>query len=264
MGFFGADTAPEIVSRWGQASLVTATNTFPHIPDLAGFVAGLDRVLRPGGAFVAEAHYLLDLLDQLAFDTVYHEHVSYWALGPMTRLFSDHGLAVVRAERLPIHHGQLRVTVKRAGEGEVDASVAEMLAAERRRGLDDFETYRDFAARAERIKHDLRHTLEDLRRRGKRVAAYGAPAKGSTLLEFLELGPQQLEYIADRSPLKQGRFMPGSHIPIVAPERLLEDRPDFVLLLAWNFQEEILEQQRAFREQGGRFILPVPAVRILE
>ncbi len=134
-GFFGADTAGEIADRRGRAALITATNTFPHIPDLSGFVSGLDEVLAPGGAFVVEAHYLVDLLDQLAFDTVYHEHVSYWALGPMTRLFENHGMEVVRAERLPIHHGQLRATVMRRGEGEVERSVDEVLAAEElRRG----------------------------------------------------------------------------------------------------------------------------------
>ena len=262
-GFFGAASAREIADRWGQASLITATNTFPHIPALADFVAGLDTSLAPGGAFVVEAHYLIDILDQLAFDTVYHEHVSYWALAPMIRLFESHGMEVVRAERLPIHHGQLRATVQRRGEGTVDASVSEILAMEDERGIGKLETHRAFADRARRIKTDLRRCLADLQARGKRLAAYGAPAKGSTLLEFLEIGPDILEFIADRSPLKQGRYTPGTHIPIVAPERLMSDRPDHVLLLAWNFVDEILEQQAAFREAGGKFILPVPEVKIV-
>ena len=263
-GFFGADSAAEIAARWGRAALITATNTFPHIPDLAGFVAGLDTALAPGGAFVLEAHYLVDLLDQLAFDTVYHEHVSYWALGPMMRLFEDHGMEVVRAERLPIHHGQLRVTVRRRGEGEVHGSVAEVLAAERELGMDRFETWSAFAARVDRLKTEVVDCLRGLKADGRRLAGYGAPAKGSTLLEFFGVGPDLLDFIADRSPLKQGRYTPGSHIPIVAPEALLEDpAPDHVLLLAWNFEDEILAQQAEFRRRGGKFILPVPEVRIV-
>ncbi len=263
-GFFGADSAAEIAARWGRAALITATNTFPHIPDLAGFVAGLDSALAPGGAFVLEAHYLVDLLDQLAFDTVYHEHVSYWALGPMMRLFEDHGMEVVRAERLPIHHGQLRVTLRRRGEGEVDDSVAEVLAAERELGIDRFETWSAFAARVDRLKTEVVDCLRGLKAAGRRLAGYGAPAKGSTLLEFFGVGPDLLDFIADRSPLKQGRYTPGSHIPIVAPEALLEDpAPDHVLLLAWNFEDEILAQQAEFRRRGGKFILPVPEVRIV-
>ena len=263
-GFFGADSAAEIAAQWGRAALITATNTFPHIPDLSGFVAGLDTALAPGGAFVLEAHYLVDLLAQLAFDTVYHEHVSYWALGPMIRLFENHGMEVVRAERLPIHHGQLRATVMRRGEGDVDDSVAEVLAAERELGIDRFETWSAFAARVDRLKTDVVDCLRGLKAEGRRLAGYGAPAKGSTLLEFLRLGPDLLDFIADRSALKQGRYTPGSHIPIVAPEALLEEPvPDHVLLLAWNFEDEILAQQAEFRRRGGKFVLPVPEVRIV-
>ena len=195
---------------------------------------------------------------------MYHEHVSYWALGPMMRLFADHGMEVVRAERLPIHHGQLRATVMRRGEGEVDRSVDEVLAAERQLGIDRFDTWRAFAGRVGRLKAEVMGCLNGLKADGGRLAGYGAPAKGSTLLEFFGVGPDLLDFIADRSPLKQGRFTPGSRIPIVAPERLLEDpSPDHVLLLAWNFEEEILAQQAEFRRRGGRFILPVPEVRIV-
>jgi len=213
---------------------------------------------------VLEAHYLVDLLDQLAFDTVYHEHVSYWALGPMKRLFEDHGMEVVRAERLPIHHGQLRATVMRRGEGEVDDTVAEVLAVEHELGIDRLETWRAFASRVDRLKTEVVDCLRGLKAEGSRLAGYGAPAKGSTLLEYFGVGPDLLDFIADRSPLKQGRYTPGSHIPIVAPERLLEDpAPDHVLLLAWNFEDEILAQQAEFRRRGGKFILPVPEVRIV-
>jgi C-methyltransferase C-terminal domain/Putative zinc binding domain/Methyltransferase domain len=262
-GFFGASTAPEIVARWGRAAIITATNTFPHIPELRDFVTGIHTALAPRGAFVIEAHYLVDMLDQTAFDTIYHEHVSYWALTPMRQLFARMGMEVVRAERLPIHHGQLRVWVQRKGEGDVDETVAAILENERRLGIGQLDTYQAFGDRVRQIKRDLQSTLTRLKREGKRVVGYGAPAKGSTLLEFLQIGPDLVEYIADRSALKQGRYTPGSHIPIVSPERLLADRPDYTLLLAWNFADEVLRQQAPYREKGGKFIVPVPEVKVL-
>jgi hypothetical protein len=262
-GFFGAASARQIVERWGQAAAITATNTFPHIPDLHDFMTGIDTALAPGGAFVIEAHYLLDILEQLAFDTVYHEHVSYWALDPMQRLFGQHGMHVTSAERLPIHHGQLRVFVQRIGEGAPDESVERTLASESEHALLELETWQGFADRVNALKRDLHVALAELRNEGHTVGGYGAPAKGSTLLSFLDLGPNDIVWIADRSPLKQGRVTPGSHIPIVAPDRLVKEQPKAVLLLAWNFADEILGQQRDYIAAGGRFILPVPEVRFL-
>jgi SAM-dependent methyltransferase len=262
-GFFTAQTARHIVNKWGQAALITATNTFPHIPDLQDFIAGIETTLAPGGVFVIEMHYLMDLLEQGAFDTIYHEHVSYWALTPIAHLFAKYGMQVVQAERVPLHHGQLRISVQRRGEGCVQPSVERLLDMERTQGLGQFKTYVQFAHKTQQIKQDVHNTITKLREQGKRVVGYGAPAKGNTLLSFLEIGPDMLEYIADRSPLKQGRYTPGMHIPVVPPERLLADQPDYVLLLAWNFTDEILEQQAAYRRCGGQFILPVPEVRIL-
>lgn len=263
VGFFNSRTAKEIADRWGKASVITATNTFPHIPELDDFVRGVQTTLAPAGTFVIEAHYLIDLLEQGAFDTIYHEHVSYWALGPMMTLFEKHGMQVVDAERLPLHHGQLRVFVQRNGEGHLQPSVAKILEEERERGIDQFETYQRFAKKTYQIKYDLRREITTLRSQGKRVVGYGAPAKANTLLAFLELGPEILEYIVDRSPLKQGRYTPGHHIPVVSPERLLLDRPDYCLLLAWNFADEVLEQQTEYRKRGGKFIIPVPDVKIM-
>jgi SAM-dependent methyltransferase len=263
VGFFDSGSAVKIAERWGRATVMTATNTFPHIPRLHDFVRGLDTVLAPGGAFVIEAHYVVDMLDQRAFDTIYHEHVSYWALEPMQRMFARHGFEVVNAERLPIHHGQLRATVMRVGEGAVQDSVEATVAAERERGVDRAETFERFADDAQRIKTDLHATLAELRADGKRIAGYGASAKGNTLLAFLELAPDTIEYIADRSPLKQGRYTPNAPIPVVPADRLLQDRPDYVLLLAWNFVDEILEQQAEYRRLGGKFIVPVPQVSII-
>jgi SAM-dependent methyltransferase len=263
-GFFDARSAPEIAARQGRAKLITATNTFPHIPDLDGFVRGIDLALAPDGAFVVEAHYLVDFLEQVAFDTIYHEHVSYWALGPMQRLFERHGMQIVHAERLPIHHGQLRATIQRRGEGEIGASVAERLADEYAHEVSRVETWHRFAAQARRVRSDLVNQLRALKQAGRRVAGYGAPAKASTLLSYADIGPDLVEVIADRSSLKQGRFTPGTHIPIVAPEWIERNRPDVLLLLAWNFADEIVSQQTAFLEAGGRFLLPLPEVRMLE
>jgi SAM-dependent methyltransferase len=262
-GFFNEQNAGTIAERWGRASAMTATNTFPHIPNLPDFMRGIERALAPGGVFVIEAHYLVDMLDQGAFDTVYHEHVSYWALGPMSNLFERHGFRVIRAERLPIHHGQLRVWVQRQHEAQPDETVEQVLEGERARGIDKFSTYERFAQQTYDIKANLTSVLRRLKSEGRRLAAYGAPAKGNTLLEYLELGPQLIEFIVDKSPLKQGRYAPGTHIPVVAPSHLLTAHPDYLVLLAWNFQEEILAQQADYRQRGGKFILPLPRVEIV-
>lgn len=261
--FFGAKTAASIAQHYGRAAAITATNVFPHIPNLADFVAGLDQLLTEEGTFILEAHYLGDLLDAGAFDTVYHEHVSYWALAPMVRLFNRFGFDVTHVERLPVHHGQLRAWVQRQGH-PVQSSVHTLLEAEKAAGMDKMETFKAFAQHTQRLKGELNDTLNQIISQGKWVAGYGAPAKGSTLLSFLEIGPDRLRYIADRSPLKQGRYTPGTHIPVVPAERLLADQPDYVLLLAWNFAEEIMMQQAEYRRRGGRFIIPVPSVRVVD
>lgn len=263
LGFFSSETAARIVARSGHASVITATNTFPHIPDLTDFLTGIKILLKPGGVLVLEMHYLLDLIQQGAFDTIYHEHVSYWALRPMIVLFERAGMQVVGAERLPLHHGQLRVFVQRSGEGIPRGGVAELLEEEVANGSGSFETYQRFAQKAMRIKQDLSGTIQDLLSLGKRVVGYGAPAKGNVLLSFLNFGPDKIEYIVDRSALKQGRYTPGLHIPVVAPDRLLIDQPEYALLLAWNFADEIIAQQAEYRKRGGKFIIPVPEVRVV-
>ncbi|MBF0160380.1 MAG: class I SAM-dependent methyltransferase [Magnetococcales bacterium] len=260
--FFGRETAQKIVSQWGQAQVITATNTFPHLPKLTDFLAGLDILLAPGGFFVLEAHYLQDILDQLAFDTVYHEHCHYWSLAPMMRLFRDHNFEIVDVERIPLHHGQLRVWVQRRGVSVRSHRVDTLLAAEQQAGLRQISTFRHFSERVTILKNQLCQTIDHLLSQGKKIAGYGAPAKGNTLLTFLGLGPDRIVWIADRSPLKQGRLTPGTHIPIVDPERITQEQPDYLLLLAWNFADEVMQQQKLFRDRGGQFILPVPTVSI--
>ena len=263
VAYFGRNVAEEIVSTKGRAAAMTATNVFPHIPDMSDLMAGADVLLRPGGTFVLEAHYLGDLIEHCAFDTVYHEHVSFWSLKSAIALFKRFGFEVIDIARLPIHHGQLRLFVRRKGEGTIAPAVAELLAWEDRVGLTSLPNLRAFAAKVQAIKIKLHALLARLRKEGLTVAGYGAPAKGSTLITFLGLGPETIPWIADKSPLKQGRFTPGSHIPIVSPARIETDKPDYMLLLAWNFAEEIMKEQKEFRARRGRFILPVPDVEIV-
>lgn len=258
--FFTEASARSVAERHGKARVITATNVFPHIPALDDFMRGVDGLLAPDGVLVIEAHYLLDMFEQGAFDTIYHEHVSYWSLAAMMRLFERHGMEVVHAARLPIHHGQMRVFVQRRGVRQSGKECAALLAAEADSGALEEEAGHAFARAAHRSRDDLHRCIAQIRGAGGRVAAYGAPAKGSTLLSFLRLGPAEIDFIADRSPLKQGRLTPGSRIPISGPERILSDMPDCLILLAWNFKDEILAQQDEYRRRGGRFLLPLPEV----
>lgn len=261
--YFNASTAERIVAGYGQAKVVTATNVFLHIPELSGFMSGLEHVLAKDGAFVVEAHYLGDLLEQCAFDTIYHEHCSYWSLTSVSRMFAQFGFEVFDVERLPIHHGQMRIFVGRHGAYPVAHSVQTLLQEEVGAGLTSFETFTRFAERVARLREELQVAVLGWRSAGRRVVGYGAPAKGNTLISYLGLGPDDLEYICDKSTLKQGRVTPGSHIPVVDPERLATEQPDYVLLLAWNFAAEILAEQSAYRRRGGKFVIPVPAIDVV-
>lgn len=261
--YFHGGTARRLYDRHGPVRVMTATNSFPHIPELHSYLEGVALLLATDGVFVIEAHYLLDLIEQCAFDTVYHEHCHFWRLEPMIELFARHGLEIFDCGRLPIHHGQLRVWVQHRGARLPSPRVAAQLEAERKAGLHERAVYDELARRASAIRRDLRVALDGFRAEGKRVAGYGAPAKASTLAAWCGLGPSDLMWIADRNELKQGRFTPGTHIPIVAPERIDSDQPDILLLLAWNFADEIQIQLAGYRARGGRFLIPVPEVRQL-
>jgi SAM-dependent methyltransferase len=265
--FFGADLAQRLRAKGETADVIHGNNVLAHVADLNGFVEGIKLLLKDDGVAVIEAPYLKDLIDHCEFDTIYHEHLCYYSLTALDRLFRRHGLFLVDVERIPIHGGSLRVTVGKTPHPDPPPqggreNVARLLAEESTWGVDRFTTYRDFGARVEALKLSLRSTLAEFKRRGDRIAAYGAAAKGSTLLNYFGIGRETLDFVVDRSPHKQGRFMPGVHIPIRAPERLLEEMPDEVLLLTWNFADEILEQQKIYRRLGGRFIIPVPEVKV--
>ena len=260
--FFRPEVARRIVRERGHADLILGNNVFAHAPDINDFVSGLRELLKPGGRIVIEFPYGVELVEQTEFDTIYHEHVFYFTLTAIAPLFQRHGMEIFHVERIPIHGGSLRIFAGHAGAHPIEASVGAMLAGERSKGVDQLAFYRGFAEHVRQLKTDLCEQLEACKQAGQSIAAYGASAKGSTLLNYCGLGPEQLDFVADRSTYKQGRLTPGSHIPIVAAEELLKRQPDFTLLLTWNFADEILEQQRAYRARGGRFIIPIPRVRV--
>ncbi|MEE2745755.1 MAG: class I SAM-dependent methyltransferase [Pseudomonadota bacterium] len=261
--YFGFDSARRITEQYGKASIITATNVFPHIHDFSEFVKGINLLLSPGGALVIEAHYLNDLITKCAFDTIYHEHVSFWSVSGAKTMFNRHGFEIVDVECLPIHHGQIRVFGKRMEEAEPSQNVYSILSKEKKDKLIDLVTLQEFAENVAKIRESIIDTLARLRKENKVVVGYGAPAKGNTLLTYLGIGRSKLPYIADKSPLKQGKFTPGTHIPVVKPEVIFREQPDYVLILAWNFADEIIRELDSYRRQGGKFILPVPKVKII-
>jgi SAM-dependent methyltransferase len=261
--FFGEELGRELAARGEQADVLHANNVLAHVADLNGFVRGVRHFLKEDGVFVVEAPYVKDLADRCEFDTIYHEHLCYFSLTALAGLFRRHELEVTGVERVAIHGGSLRVRVRHAGAAEPGEEVARLLEEERAWGVGDAGFYGAFAARVERMRGELRGLLAEIKGRGGRVAAYGAAAKGSTLLNYFRIGRETVDFVADRSTYKQGRLMPGVRIPVVDPERLLAEQPDYVLLLTWNFADEILEQQAEYRRRGGRFIIPVPEVRVV-
>ncbi|MCX8102560.1 MAG: class I SAM-dependent methyltransferase [Geminicoccaceae bacterium] len=244
-----------------RADLVHANNVLAHVADVHGFLDGIRILLKPRGRAVVEVPYVRDLVEKLAFDTIYHEHLCYFSVQAVERLARPHGLFLVRVERVPIHGGSLRLFL--AKEDRPDATVAAILAEERAIGLDRHAFYAGFAERVVRLRSQLRALLTGLRVGGARIAAYGAAAKGTILLNYCGLGRELIDWVADKNPFKQGRYVPGVRLPVVPPARILEERPDYLLILPWNIEAEIVAQEAAFRARGGRFVIPVPEPRIL-
>lgn len=260
--FFGRELADSLCRQGTRAAVVVGANVLAHVADLGDFLDGVAKLLLPKGAAVFEFPYVADLVDGCEFDTIYHEHLCYFSLHSVAEALRRHDLEPVTVERLEIHGGSLRVWAEPAQCAEPDASVAELLAEERRRGMQAFSFYEPLARRARALREDLRALLADLRAARRSVAAYGASAKGTTLLSFCGIGRDDLRFVADRNPHKQGWLTPGTHVPIVPPSTILEENPDYLLLLTWNFADEILREQEAYRRRGGKFIVPVPEVRV--
>ncbi|MFQ3665456.1 MAG: class I SAM-dependent methyltransferase [Sphingomonadaceae bacterium] len=261
--FFGLETALALVGRGEQADLLAAKNVLAHVPDLNDFVAGVATVLKPEGVFTVEFPHLLRTIEGIQFDTIYHEHFTYLSLLAIERIFDRHGLRVFDVEEIATHGGSLRVFVchKRAAHlptPKVDAVRHAEIAASLHRP----EGYAGFADRARRVRDGLLAFLRLAKQQGRRVAGYGAAAKGNTLLNFAGVTPDLLPFVVDRNPAKQGRLCPGSRIPVLPPEALLEERPDFVLILPWNIRSEVEAQMSAIRAWGGRFVIAVPEIRI--
>lgn len=262
--YFTPDLARHIREEHGPAHVVVTTNTFHHIGDLDPFTLGVTILLADDGVFVVEVPHAQELVEQNQFDGVYHEHVSQHTVKSFVDHFALFGLEVFDVERLDVHGGSIRVFARPARNGAVPApAIQPWLDEESRRRLFDVETYDAFRLRVERIRNELTAMLTDAKAAGRRIVGYGASARGNTLLNYYGIGRDTLDYIVDRNPLKQGLYSPGMHIPVESAERLAEDDPDDMLVIAWNFADEIIEQQRAFREHGGRFILPIPEPKIV-
>ena len=262
--FFGVALANTLVAQDKQADLITANNVLAHVPDINDFVAGFTVLLKPTGVATFEFPHLMQLMALNQFDTIYHEHFSYLSLTAVQRIFAANGLTVFDVEEHPTHGGSLRVFAQRTDTGKQPISdrVAKMLRAEDAIGIQTEKYYLAFQVRAEKVKDDFVNFLADAKRQGKTVAAYGAAAKGNTLINFAELGSDLIQYVVDKNPAKQGKFMPGSRIPIVSPEALHSQRPDYLVILPWNIADEVTQQNAALAKLGTQFVTAVPKLEI--
>lgn len=262
--FHGSASAARIAEQYGQADLLLGNNVLAHVPDLNDFVAGMKRLLKPRGVITMEFPHLLRLIEHNQFDTIYHEHFSYFSFLTVRRVFAAHGLDVFDVEQLPTHGGSLRIHACHAGTRAELPRVRALVSAERAQGFERMETYCAFGQHVAATKRRILALLIDLRNQGKRIVGYGAPGKGNTLLNYCGLRSDFLEYTVDRNPYKQGKYTPGTRIQILAPEHIRETRPDYIFILPWNLTDEIVSQLDYVKEWGGRFIVPIPEPRILE
>ncbi|MGH0037691.1 MAG: methyltransferase domain-containing protein [Myxococcota bacterium] len=266
VAFFGRETAERVLEEHGAANLLLGNNVLAHVPDINDFVGGMKVLLAPDGVVTMEFPHLLRLMRENQFDTIYHEHYTYLSFGTVEKIFAHHGLLLFDVEELPTHGGSLRIYARHAENSAlpVGERVGALHAREREAGMDRLEGYAGFAEQVHETKRKLLEFLIAARREGKRVAGYGAPGKGNTLLNYCGVRTDFLDYTVDRSPHKQGNFLPGTRIPILPPEKVFETKPDYLLILPWNLRSEIMEQMAGIREWGGRFVVPIPETRVFE
>jgi SAM-dependent methyltransferase len=262
--FFGAELGSVIAAETGPADLVLGNNVLAHVPDIHDFVEGLRRVVKPSGVITMEFPHLLRILEQRQFDTIYHEHFSYFTLHTVERLFEAHGLSLFDVDELPTHGGSLRIYVGATGERAVTERLMELRERERTAGLHELRGYTGFGAEVRALKRDLLTFLIEARRGGSSVAAYGAAAKGNTLLNFCGIRSDLVDYVVDKSPHKQGKFLPGTRLPIHAPSHVEKTKPNLLLILSWNIRAEVMEQMAHIRLWGGRFVVPIPEVVVFD
>jgi 2-polyprenyl-3-methyl-5-hydroxy-6-metoxy-1,4-benzoquinol methylase len=263
--FFGLETALEMVASGQSADLIIGNNVLAQVPDLNDFVAGIRTLLKPEGIATLEFPHLQRLMEQNQYDTIYHEHFSYFSLITAEKIFEAHGLTLFDAEEIATHGGSLRIYVRHADDQSkpVTSAVVSLRERELALGLDGLEAYASFSEQVQESKRSLLELLIQLRRAGKRIAGYGAPGKGNTLLNYCGIRTDFLEFTVDRNPYKQGRFLPGTHIPIFAPELIEKNRPDYILILPWNLLSEVTAQLAYARKWGAKFIVPIPQARVL-
>lgn len=259
---FTKELAKKIKKEYGQAKIITATNVVAHIHDLHDFLEGIKILLSDKGLLIAEFPYLLDLVKGVEFDTIYQEHLSYFSITPFKKLIEKHGLSLLDVERLPVHGGSVRIFVGKKYARE-SPGVKKLLSLEKSKEILRPETYLKFRRKVDKVRHELVQQLWNLRLKGKTIVGYGASAKGNVMLNYCRIGPETLDYIVDSIPYKQGKFTPGMHIPIYPESKLLEEQPDYTLLLAWNFADEIIKKQAEYRKRGGKFILAIPKLTIV-
>ena len=262
--FFGSELAGQLRSEGKQADLIVGNNVLAQVPDLNDFVRGIAILLKPAGAATLEFPHLVKLVEENQFDTIYHEHFSYFSFITVQKIFAAHGLTIFDVEELPTHGGSLRIYARHEAHSSllVGPRVSEMLAREHAAGLTSITYYSAFAEQVRAAKRDLLEFLIRAKREGKTVAGYGAPGKGNTLLNYCGIRTDLLDFTVDRNPYKQGKFLPGTHIPICPPEKIREARPDYLLILPWNFREEIIQQESYIREWGGQFVVPIPRLSV--